>query len=417
MVINSVSSNNKNLNNKAVTQQKASCYVVKAGDNLTQIAKKYNMTAKEFKAWTGLKTDSIQINQKINLPQAKVPEGKGIYTLANKYNMDFNKFCELNNIPKPYNEYSPKKDETFYVCKDFGKTKLQETFGTDKPKETSTKTTKTTTQTKKTTTTTKTNTNNTVKYQGKLYNKCTVPTCGYTEAIGGTHSVSHPGGSYPSVPVDSNGNIVAEIIKFKPSAKGKLSGKTIMVNAGHGWGYYNNNPMFDIGTSANDKNGKKLEEWNKNRNYADNLIASLCAKGATVIYTTGKAQQVCDAKKKYSADMLISLHCNASKNTNTEGLQVFYSANKSDGKNLAKCVKDKFQKNINSNTIVKSDGETRHGRIGIIGVHSKGKQIPSILIEMGYMSNTKDILNIDSKTHRQKAMDQVTEAVISYWGL
>ena len=393
---------------KKSTPQRNATYTVKSGDNLTQIGKKFGMTANEFKAWTGLKSDSLQPNQKINLPQSKVPESKGIMSLANKYNMDFEAFCRLNNIPKPYKEYVAGKDEQFYVCKDFGKNKTNGSGGSTPAQGTSPQ---------------KTpqggNDKNTIKdADNVIRQKNIMPSCGYnTVKANETLSVSHPGGSYPAVPVDSKGNVVAEVIKFEPSKKGKLTGKTIMVNAGHGWGYYNGKPKFDIGTNAKDANKKTIEEWNKNRNYADNLIESLRAEGATVIYTTGKAIQVCEAKRKYGADLLISIHCNAVDRKDANGLAVIYPKKGAvtESKKLAEKINANFKTNVNQHTDVMDDTEGAHNSLGILRSASKNDTyIPSVMVEMGFMSNAYDIANIDSKTQRQKAMNQVTQAVVDY---
>lgn len=88
---------------------------VKRGDSLPSIAKQFGMDTKEFMAWTGLKKSSVSTGQKIDLPSATVPEGRGIYALIRKYNMTLDEFGKLNNLPKPYKDYSASKGEVFYV--------------------------------------------------------------------------------------------------------------------------------------------------------------------------------------------------------------------------------------------------------------------------------------------------------------
>lgn len=89
--------------------------IVKNGETLSSISKKYNMSKEEFIAWTGLKNSAVKSGQKISLPTAEVPKGKGIYSLISKYGMTFEEFGKLNNLPKPYNDYSAKEGEVFYV--------------------------------------------------------------------------------------------------------------------------------------------------------------------------------------------------------------------------------------------------------------------------------------------------------------
>lgn len=82
---------------------------------VSHYAKLLGMSNEEFMQWTGVKNSTIKKGTKVKLPMDKVPEGKGIYALAKKYNMSVEEFCKLNKIPKPYNEYKAQKNEEFYV--------------------------------------------------------------------------------------------------------------------------------------------------------------------------------------------------------------------------------------------------------------------------------------------------------------
>lgn len=239
---------------------------------------------------------------------------------------------------------------------------------------------------------------------------------GYETAVGGQRKVSITAAK-PAVPVDENGNVIAEVIKFSPSSKGVLSGYTIMVNAGHGWGNNSSgDPSFKPGARYKDSNGKMLEEWYKNRNFADNLIEELTRNGASVIYTTGDAKQACDAKEKYKADMLVSLHCNAvDNNTSANGLHVLYDGiDSKDSDNLAQIMCNQLRTNVNYKCSLMKAEETQHKYLGLID-ESNRQRIPAVMLEMGFMSNPKDKLNIDSHTQRKLAMENVTIAVMKYF--
>lgn len=102
----------QNDTSKSVQVKRQAAITVKSGENLTVIAKRYDMSPKEFMEWTGLKKTTVNAGQKINIPHDTVPAGKGILALARKYGMTLDEFCKLNNIPKTY---SPAKGEFFYV--------------------------------------------------------------------------------------------------------------------------------------------------------------------------------------------------------------------------------------------------------------------------------------------------------------
>lgn len=243
---------------------------------------------------------------------------------------------------------------------------------------------------------------------------------GFETAVGGQRSVSS-NGVRPPIPVNEKGEVIAEVIKFTPSnPNGPLKGKTIMVNAGHGW---KGNKTFDIGTHATDSKGKDIQEWYKNRNFADRLISQLSSQGATVIYTTGGAAPVCEAKEKFKADLLISLHCNSVGNSKKNGLEVFYPEGSASGKKLAELAENHLDKLVsfgkqggpNDHCVTKSDVVTQHKSIGIL--QRKKGTVPSILIEMGYQSNDKDLRNIDSKQFQQNSMQKIVLAIKDFYGI
>lgn len=106
-----LSANNK----KQINKEKQESLTVKPGETLSSIAKKFSMSIEEFMQWTGLKKQSVNVGQVIKFPTDVVPDGKGIMALIRKYNMTFEEFGKLNNLPKPYREYIASKGEKFYV--------------------------------------------------------------------------------------------------------------------------------------------------------------------------------------------------------------------------------------------------------------------------------------------------------------
>ncbi|MBQ8459797.1 N-acetylmuramoyl-L-alanine amidase [bacterium] len=109
--VNKVGAQN-NGGNANKTQRPAQI-TVKSGETVASLAKKFGMSVDDFRKWTGIE-GGIKAGQKINLPTATVPQGKGIYAVAREAGMDFTEFCKLNNIPK---DYSASSGEVFYVKK------------------------------------------------------------------------------------------------------------------------------------------------------------------------------------------------------------------------------------------------------------------------------------------------------------
>ena len=350
-------------------------YTVKKDDTLYAIADRFNMNVNDFKKRTGLKSSNLGIGQVIkNVPTLTVQAGKGwSWILANSNGMTKSEIMELNDLPK---NYEPKANEKLYI------------FGT------------------KAATPGSASSDGSTRVQDSKTGSYKVPSCGYVTAKPGEKVAT--GGKKPLIPIGADGSVKAEVIKFNPTNKnGDLKGKTIMVNAGHGWG---SGKKFDPGTHADDANGKTIYEWYKNRNFADELIRELTSRGATVIYTGGKAKQVCDAKAKFKPHMLISIHCNAAGSSRPEGLDVFYYD--STDKKLAEKVDKRFEKFDNCS--VKADTQSQHSGLGIL---RNTASIPSILLEMGYQSNPNDLRNIDSSKFRQDTMKAVADSIEEFWGL
>ena len=107
-------------------------YVVKKGDTLYSIAKKYNTTVNEIKSINNLKTNTLSIGQILKIPELIdddyyiVKKGDTLYSISKKYNITVNELKSLNNltsntlsinqkliIPK-INTYTVKKGDTLY---------------------------------------------------------------------------------------------------------------------------------------------------------------------------------------------------------------------------------------------------------------------------------------------------------------
>ena len=217
--------------------------------------------------------------------------------------------------------------------------------------------------------------------------------------------------SRPEPVLDENGKIVADVREFEPTLEGSLSGKTIIVNAGHG-GYNPKNGIFDIGTYADDANGKLIEEWYKNKNFVDEIIPALQAQGAKVIYMNGSAANIMKAKREYrDADLFISIHCDASANKSANGQTILYKGSSTDAKRLASVVENNLEQH---DWIAADSCRTKADDRGL-GVLNAVPDMPSVLIETGFQSNPKDLANIDSQTYREGFARHLTDAVVEYF--
>lgn len=80
-------------------------YIVKSGDNLYAIARKYNTTVNEIKSLNNLTSDLLSIGQVLKIPSQEsnnvvytVKKGDSLYSIAREYNTTVNAISALNNL-------------------------------------------------------------------------------------------------------------------------------------------------------------------------------------------------------------------------------------------------------------------------------------------------------------------------------
>ena len=88
-------------------------YIVKPGDNLYNIAKQYNTSVSEIVSLNSLPNNNLSIGQQLLIPTADIPDnptnnssntyvvksGDNLYSIARKFNTTVNDITRLNNLP------------------------------------------------------------------------------------------------------------------------------------------------------------------------------------------------------------------------------------------------------------------------------------------------------------------------------
>ncbi len=92
---------------KHASNSKQDITIIKAGDNLYNIAQEHDSSVRDLIDANNLEPPYIlQIGKKLILPSTKyhrVQEGDNLYKISRLYGMNINKLIEINNLQKPYN--------------------------------------------------------------------------------------------------------------------------------------------------------------------------------------------------------------------------------------------------------------------------------------------------------------------------
>ena len=108
--INNLSSNTLSINQRLLipqanenqnSNQNNSIYIVKSGDSLYSIAKRFNTTVDELKRINNLSSNNLSINQKLILPNKNiyiVKKGDSLYSIARNFNTSVDELKKINNL-------------------------------------------------------------------------------------------------------------------------------------------------------------------------------------------------------------------------------------------------------------------------------------------------------------------------------
>lgn len=190
-------------------------------------------------------------------------------------------------------------------------------------------------------------------------------------------------------------NASADVMEYMPVAN-----KIIVLDAGHG----------GIDPGAMNKDNTILEK-DINLEITKKLRDLLESSGATVIMTREKDVSLYQEdgnktiRQKYNenlknrkkiidesnADIFVSIHLNAFEQSKYSGAQTFYPKGKDDGKELAQFIQDELKRVVD-----KENNRKIKPRDDIYLL--KNTNMPSVLIECGFLSNEKESqLLADSK--------------------
>jgi len=188
---------------------------------------------------------------------------------------------------------------------------------------------------------------------------------------------------------------------------GSLSGKIVVVDAGHGG--------KDGGCHAGGV-------WEKHLTLAiaTEVSAQLAAAGATVLMTRKgdtypTLDERCELANRNKADFFISIHINSPGRgrASPSGTQTYWRMNKPMSKLLAECVhRELLSATGMPNQGYKSDRVLYEGGLKVL----RDTKMPAILVECGFLTHPKDRTKMQQKSYRQSAAGAIVKGLKVYLG-
>ncbi len=195
----------------------------------------------------------------------------------------------------------------------------------------------------------------------------------------------------------------------KQSVHNMLPGmsKVVIIDAGHG------------GWDPGKKGTKGADEKDLNLMIAQKLQMFLEQGGATVYMTRSedealgerKGQDMRERKKIVNngeGDILISIHQNAFPQESVKGAQVFYHKNSEEGKKLAETIQE-------SMISFADNDNTRVAKANSDYYILRTTEIPSALVECGFLSNSEEEKKLNQEKYQEKIAWAIYLGIMNYF--
>lgn len=225
-----------------------------------------------------------------------------------------------------------------------------------------------------------------------------------------------------AVTKNSSGNTV---IKVKTSSlrgyKIFVKGDYIVVKMGAPKNIYKNIVVLDAGHGGYDPGAQNKGTNEKDLNYK--IIYTLMKKHFSgnapdiKVYwtrTTDKFITLADRAafaKKVNADVFISLHMNSADNSSANGTEVYYSV--SNNRKSFSGLTSKTMAALFKNRLIEDLNTKNRGTKTAAYYVLKHNTVPSILIELGFISGSTDYSKLTNSTFQKKAAQSIYNGIVS----
>lgn len=204
-------------------------------------------------------------------------------------------------------------------------------------------------------------------------------------------------------------NADGDLVMSFPVATSTLAGKVIVIDPGHGYG--KNADKLDPGAIGN------VTEQAVNLAVSKALEKKLTAMGATVVRLKTESEFILtetrpSVARAYGADMYLSLHCNSVGNSTAQGVEVYYFTSFSQP--LASAINARLSSYYENEVYADGTQCSRGAKYSYYWVTLQ-QDFPSVLVEMGFISNERECMVMANSEYQQGMADAIASGVYDYF--
>lgn len=204
---------------------------------------------------------------------------------------------------------------------------------------------------------------------------------------------------YHAIGADANGEIYIAIMSEQDMLEA-LVGKKIFIDAGHGGN--------DPGAVANNVVEKEVV-----LDISLRVQQMLESAGATVVMTRTNdtfysLNERVERANRDNVDAFVSIHANAAGNSAAKGSETFWNNYYAgvQSKLLAEKIQAKLVQKLNT-----VDRGVKQANFYVI----KNSKMPSVLVEVGFLTNVEEAQRIQTNEFRQKSAEAIVEGLVEYF--
>lgn len=205
-------------------------------------------------------------------------------------------------------------------------------------------------------------------------------------------------------------NADGDLVLSFPVPTASLAGKVIVIDPGHGYG--KTADKLDPGAIGN------VTEQAVNLAVSKELEKKLTAMGATVVRLKTESEFILTetrpaVARAYGADMYLSLHCNSvESNPDAHGVEVYYFTSFSQP--LASAINSRLS-SYYENTVYADGTQCSRGAKYSYYWVTLQQDFPSVLVEMGFISNERECMVMANNEYQQGMADAIASGVYDYF--